>query len=251
MARHTWTVAIRNSRRNQLARRIQDGVGRGARRPGLGPVGRESPASQDPFNDTRVLDQRTLTTVRHKSWSHASRYRSWYARLNTHCRNGTQGARDRRDERRARPCGGHRSSGRTRVICRRTPEPNVGARVAVESGEPGGEAITREELAKLAFHESREAFSFTQRGRLRAEGLDVIPDDRVQDALNRITRLIPRGRATHALSRRRAVPPRIVWKPARSRDRGFTVAIAAIHWVIVGGESGAGARPMKREWVVR
>lgn len=26
--------------------------------------------------------------------------------------------------------------------------------------------------------------------------------------------------------------------------------LAGIHWVIVGGESGAGARPMKREWVV-
>jgi protein gp37 len=26
--------------------------------------------------------------------------------------------------------------------------------------------------------------------------------------------------------------------------------LAGIHWVIVGGESGAGARPMKREWVL-
>jgi protein gp37 len=27
--------------------------------------------------------------------------------------------------------------------------------------------------------------------------------------------------------------------------------LSGIHWVIVGGESGNGARPMRREWVVR
>ncbi len=29
------------------------------------------------------------------------------------------------------------------------------------------------------------------------------------------------------------------------------VDLRGIHWVIVGGESGAGARPMKEEWVIR
>jgi protein gp37 len=29
-----------------------------------------------------------------------------------------------------------------------------------------------------------------------------------------------------------------------------TIKLRGIHWVIVGGESGRGARPMKREWVV-
>ena len=29
-----------------------------------------------------------------------------------------------------------------------------------------------------------------------------------------------------------------------------TLDLRGIHWVIVGGESGPGARPMKREWVV-
>ncbi|MGH9724949.1 MAG: DUF5131 family protein, partial [Candidatus Acidiferrales bacterium] len=28
------------------------------------------------------------------------------------------------------------------------------------------------------------------------------------------------------------------------------IDLAGIHWVIVGGESGPGARPMKKEWVV-
>jgi protein gp37 len=29
-----------------------------------------------------------------------------------------------------------------------------------------------------------------------------------------------------------------------------TIDLTGIHWVIVGGESGQGARPMQREWVI-
>ena len=29
----------------------------------------------------------------------------------------------------------------------------------------------------------------------------------------------------------------------------MNIDLAGIHWVIVGGESGAGARPMQRDWV--
>jgi protein gp37 len=56
--------------------------------------------------------------------------------------------------------------------------------------------------------------------------------------------------------------PRVEWlrqSPAAIRflsieplleDLGF-VNFSDIHWVIVGGESGAGARPMEKEWVIR
>jgi protein gp37 len=48
------------------------------------------------------------------------------------------------------------------------------------------------------------------------------------------------------------------WAPAKIRflsieplleDLG-TIDLEGIHWVIVGGESGPGARPMKKEWVI-
>jgi hypothetical protein len=77
----------------------------------------------------------------------------------------------------------------------------VAARVAMEPRDPGGEAAARQELAKLAFHESRKTFSFPQGGRVRAERLEVIPNDRVQNALNRIARVIGCARAPHAVSR--------------------------------------------------
>ena len=36
----------------------------------------------------------------------------------------------------------------------------------------------------------------------------------------------------------------------RTKRDGGVLSDAAIDWVIVGGESGPGARPMKREWVI-
>ncbi len=79
-------------------------------------------------------------------------------------------------------------------------EPIVAARMAMEPREPGSRR-PHVRNSRNWFHESRQAFSFPQGGRLRAEGLKVIPNDRVQDALNRIARLIGCARAPHALSR--------------------------------------------------
>jgi|GEM_PF-827168 len=43
--------------------------------------------------------------------------------------------------------------------------------------------------------------------------------------------------------------PASLWLPQLLEDLG-PIDLDGIHWVIVGGESGAGARPMEKEWVV-
>ena len=64
-----------------------------------------------------------------------------------------------------------------------------------------------------------------------------------------------------SVENRRHGLPRVAWlqaSPAQMRflsieplleDLG-TIDLTGIHWVIVGGESGRGARPMQREWVI-
>jgi hypothetical protein len=39
----------------------------------------------------KTAPSNAAVTCRHKSWSHASRYRTRYVRLRTHCRTGTCG----------------------------------------------------------------------------------------------------------------------------------------------------------------
>ena len=80
------------------------------------------------------------------------------------------------------------------------------------------------------------------------------------------TRLRRRGRgAADLVGRERREPPRrpaADRRPAARRRRGLRflsieplledlgpLDLSGIHWVIVGGESGPGARPMDREWV--
>lgn len=74
----------------------------------------------------------------------------------------------------------------------------VAAGVTVKPGKSGGQTPTREEVTKLALHESRQPFPVTQRGRLRAEGLEVITHNLQEDALCGIARLVGSGCLGHA-----------------------------------------------------
>ena len=52
---------------------------------------------------------------------------------------------------------------------------------APNASEAAGQTAAAEEVAKLLLHEAREALALAQRRRCRAEGLEVVSDDPVQD----------------------------------------------------------------------
>jgi hypothetical protein len=78
----------------------------------------------------------------------------------------------------------------------------VAAPVTAEARESRSETPAREKLAKLPFDKPGQAFPVAQRGRLRAEHLEVILHEVVEDALCGIARLVDTGRLVHAWAAR-------------------------------------------------
>jgi hypothetical protein len=97
------------------------------------------------------------------------------------------------------------------ALARERYEPIVATRVAVKAGESRGQTPTREELPKLAFDKPRQAVAVAQRGRLRAERLEMITHELREHALCRIARLVSSGCLEHARRAR-------VRRAARRRD---------------------------------
>ena len=61
---------------------------------------------------------------------------------------------------------------------------------AAKAREAAGQTAAAEEVAKLLLHEAREALAVAQRRRLRAESLEMVSDDPVQDGGRGIARRV-------------------------------------------------------------
>ena|SRR5437870_4023860 len=61
---------------------------------------------------------------------------------------------------------------------------------AAKAREAAGQTAAAEEVAKLLLHEAREALAVAQRRRFRAEGLEMVSDDSVQDGGRGIARRV-------------------------------------------------------------
>jgi hypothetical protein len=74
----------------------------------------------------------------------------------------------------------------------------VTARVAVKPSDSRRETSASEEFAKLLLDEAGQALSITERGRLDAEGLEMILHGVIENALTGIAWLVASTRRGHA-----------------------------------------------------
>jgi len=73
----------------------------------------------------------------------------------------------------------------------------VPAVLAPEARKPRRQTPAREKRPELPLHEARQALAVAQRGRVRAEGFEVVPDQAVEHGVGGIARLIGDGVRKH------------------------------------------------------
>ena len=86
------------------------------------------------------------------------------------------------------------------ALARKGHEAVQSARGAPEAGEAAGQTATPKEVAELLLDKSREPFPVTNRCRVRAKRLEMVPHDLLKDARRGIARLVCARRLRHAQS---------------------------------------------------
>ncbi len=132
---------------------------------------------------------------------------------------------------------GHAASAATRAqraaLAGERDEPVESAPDAAEPGEPRAQGAALQKLVKLLLHEAREALAVAQVGRLRAERLEVIAHDLVEDTGCRLPRFVGRRRGAHAPRSAEPMPRRAspeTWGGSGVGVSGCAISARVMAW---------------------